>query len=222
MSITVVIADDQSMVRAGFRLILAAQPGIEVIGEAADGQQAVQAARRLVPTIMLMDIRMPVLDGLAATRRILLTQPPPPTRVVMLTTFDADAYVYEALRAGASGFLLKDAPPEQLVEGVRMAAAGDALFAPSVTRRLVESYVQRPRPGTADDPALEALTDRERQVLHLLARGWSNAEIAAHLHLSEATIKTHVGNVFAKLDLRDRVHAVVFAYEAGLVQPGTH
>lgn len=220
MTITVVIADDQAMVRGGFRLILSAQPDIAVVGEAENGAEAIELVRRLKPSVALMDVRMPVLDGLEATRRLLDDGTAGGTRVLIVTTFDADAYVYEALRAGASGFLLKDAPPEQLVEGVRKAATGDALLAPSVTRRLIESYVRRPAPAGVDQAALRRLTGREREVLDLLARGWSNADIARHLYLSEATIKTHVANVFSKLGLRDRVQAVVFAYESGLVRPG--
>ncbi len=220
MSTTVVIADDQAMVRGGFRLILSAQPDIEVVGEAENGAEAIESVRRLSPTVVLMDIRMPVLDGLEATRRLAGDPAATGTRVLIVTTFDADAYVYEALRAGASGFLLKDAPPEQLVEGVRKAAAGDALLAPSVTRRLIESYVRRPAPAGVNQAPLQSLTEREREVLDLLARGWSNADIARHLYLSEATIKTHAANIFSKLGLRDRVQAVVFAYETGLIRPG--
>lgn len=220
MSTTVVIADDQAMVRGGFRLILSSQPDIEVVGEAENGAEAIESVRRLSPTVVLMDIRMPVLDGLEATRRLAGDRAATGTRVLIVTTFDADAYVYEALRAGASGFLLKDAPPEQLVEGVRKAAAGDALLAPSVTRRLIESYVRRPAPAGVNQAALQRLTEREREVLDLLARGWSNADIARHLYLSEATIKTHAAHIFSKLGLRDRVQAVVFAYETGLIRPG--
>ncbi|MDP9134140.1 MAG: response regulator transcription factor [Actinomycetota bacterium] len=217
--IRVLVADDQPLAREGLRTILDAQSDIEVVAEAADGGEAVELALRLRPDIVLMDIRMPGIDGLAACRR-LLAQPEPQTCVVMLTTFDLDEYVYEAMRAGASGFLLKDAPREDLVTGVRAAAAGDTLLAPEITRRLVEAYVRRPPPGPATPAPLAELTDREVEILRLVARGLSNAEIAASLFLSEATVKTHVSRVLAKLDLRNRVQAVVRAYECGLVQPG--
>ncbi len=217
MSIRVLIADDQAMVRAGFRLILKPHSDIEVVGEAADGRDAVETTLRLRPDVVLMDIRMPGIDGLEATRRILAHGGD--TRVLVLTTFDLDAYVYEALRAGASGFLLKDAPPERLAEAVRTVAAGNALLAPSITLRLIEGFIRRPPPHPTSGDGLEELTPREREVLELLGQGLSNGEIAAHLIVSEATVKTHVARVFAKLGLRDRVHAVVFAYEAGIVQP---
>ena len=217
--IRVLVADDQPLAREGLRTILDAQSDIEVVAEAADGGEAIELALRLRPDIVLMDIRMPGLDGLAACRR-LLAQAEPRTRVVMLTTFDLDEYVYEAMRAGASGFLLKDAPREDLVAGVRAAAGGDTLLAPEITRRLVEAYVRRPPPGPATPAPLAELTDREVEILRLVARGLSNAEIAASLFLSEATVKTHVSRVLAKLDLRNRVQAVVRAYECGLVQPG--
>jgi len=217
--IRVLVADDQPLAREGLRTILDAQSGIEVVAEAADGGEAVELALRLRPDIVLMDIRMPGLDGLAACRR-LLARAERRTRVVMLTTFDLDEYVYEAMRAGASGFLLKDAPREDLVAGVRASAAGDTLLAPEITRRLVEAYVRRPPPGPATPAPLAELTDREVEILRLVARGLSNAEIAASLFLSEATVKTHVSRVLAKLDLRSRVQAVVRAYECGLVQPG--
>jgi DNA-binding NarL/FixJ family response regulator len=211
----VVIADDQALVRRGFRLILTAA-GIEVAGEASDGLEAVSVVRDVRPDVVLMDIRMPNLDGLEATRRIL--QREPGCRVLMLTTFDLDRYVYAALAAGASGFLLKDVSPEHLVAAVRLVGTGDALLAPSITRRLVERFAV-PRP-TVVHRELDALTPRERQVLALMGRGLSNAEIADELTLSEATAKTHVARIFAKLNLRDRAQAVVLAYETGLVTPG--
>ena len=219
--IRVLVVDDQGLVRAGFRMILEAQPDIEVVGEATDGLDAVAAARRLRPDVVLMDIRMPRLDGLEATRRLAGPGVADPVRVLMLTTFDLDEYVFEALRAGASGFLLKDLPREDLVAAVRVVAAGDALLAPQVTRRLIEEFARRPPPAGGRDPeALEALTARERETLELLARGLTNAELAEALYVSEHTVKTHVGNVLAKLGLRDRIHAVILAYEVGLVQPG--
>jgi DNA-binding NarL/FixJ family response regulator len=217
MTVRVVVADDQRMVRAGFTRLLEMEPGLEVVGAAADGAQAVDLVTRLHPHVALLDIRMPTMDGIEATRRIVrLTD----TRVVILTTFDLDEYVYDALRAGASGFLLKDSPPEQVVAAIHAAAEGDALIAPSVTRRLLDEFVRRPHPGAADQ-ALAQLTDRERDVLQRLGRGLSNAEIAAELFLGEATIKTHIGNVLSKLGLRDRVQAVVYAYEHGLITPGS-
>ncbi|HEX3004819.1 MAG TPA: response regulator transcription factor [Angustibacter sp.] len=216
MSVTVVVADDQAMVRAGFRRLLETEAGLEVVGEAADGSEAVAAAQRLRPQVVLLDIRMPVMDGIEATRRIVATTS---SRVVILTTFDLDEYVFDALRAGASGFLLKDALPDEMVFAVRAAAAGDALIAPSVTRRLLAEFVRRPHPGDAQ-AAVEALTARERDVLLRVGRGRSNSEIAAELFLGEATVKTHVGSILSKLRLRDRVQAVVFAYETGLVTPG--
>ncbi|WP_116110510.1 MULTISPECIES: response regulator [Amycolatopsis] len=212
----VVIADDQALVRTGFRMILASG-GIDVVGEAADGAEAVATVRDLDPDVVLMDIRMPAMDGLEATRRILARSPG--CRVLMLTTFDLDRYVYDALAAGASGFLLKDVTPEHLVAAVRLVGSGDALLAPSITRRLVERFAAgQPRPALHRD--LAVLTPRELQVLTLVARGRSNAEIAAELTLSEATVKTHVARIFAKLALRDRAQAVVLAYETGLVSPG--
>ncbi len=217
MSLRVLLADDQELVRTGFRLILSAEPDLEVVGEAADGAQAVEAAARLRPDVVLMDVRMPSVDGIEATHRLGRLGPDPP-RVIMLTTFDLDEYVYEALRAGASGFLLKDAPATQLVEAIRVVAAGDALLAPAITRRMIAEFARRPQP--ADEPALADLTAREREVLTLVARGLSNTEIAAELYVSEATVKTHLKRVLAKLRLRDRVQAVVLAYETGLVQPG--
>ncbi len=219
MSIRVVLADDQAMVRAGFRLILEAAADIDVLGEACDGEEAVSITERLRPDIVLMDVQMPRMDGLEATRRI--TQRPELTsRVVILTTFERDDYVFGALRAGASGFLLKNAPPEELVHGVRVVADGDALLAPSVTRRIVEEYAQRPAPR-ARDGGLERLTERELEVMRLLAGGKSNAELAAELYVGEGTVKTHVSSVLTKLGLRDRVQAVVYAYESGLVTPGS-
>ena len=214
--IRVLLADDQALVRAGFRMILKAEPGIEVAGEAADGAQAVAQAAELQPDVVLMDVRMPELDGIEATRQV--TAAPQSPRVLVLTTFDLDEDVYEALRAGASGFLLKDAPEEQLLAGIRVVADGGSLFAPSVTRRLVERYVHTA--PSAPPPALDELTPRELEVLRLVARGLSNAEISAQLVVSEHTTKTHVARILQKLDLRDRVQAVVLAYESGLVRAG--
>ena len=216
----ILIVDDQALVRAGFRMILEAEEDVEVVGEAADGREAVAEATRLRPDVVLMDVRMPEVDGIEATRR-LLAQESATAKVVMLTTFDMDEYVYEALRAGASGFLLKDVPPEQLVAGIRAVASGDALLAPSVTRRVIEEFVRRPPDSVRTPPAaLADLTPREADVLALIARGLSNAEIAKELVVSETTVKTHVAHVLMKLGLRDRVQAVVFAYESGVVQPG--
>jgi DNA-binding NarL/FixJ family response regulator len=216
-AIGVLLADDQALVRAGFRMILKAEDGIEVVGEATDGREAVELAAQLRPQVVLMDVRMPEMDGIEATRRILDGAENGP-RVLVLTTFSDDEYVYEALRAGASGFLLKDAPEEQLMAGIRIVADGGSLFAPAVTRKLIERFAQRaPATPSAD---LEQLTPREVEVLRLLARGFSNAEIAAAFVVSEHTVKTHVAHVLQKLDLRDRVQAVVLAYESGLVQPG--
>lgn len=217
--IRVLLADDQAMVRAGFRMILEADGGIDVVGEAENGEQAAAAARRLRPDVVLMDIQMPVEDGLQATRRI-IEAAELPSRVIILTTFERDDYIFDALRSGASGFLLKNAPPEELVHAVRVVAAGEALLAPSVTRRIIEQFAQRtPRPDLG--ARLEELTQREREVLILLARGRSNAELAAELFVSEGTIKTHVSSLLSKLGLRDRVQAVVLAFESGLVTPGT-
>jgi DNA-binding NarL/FixJ family response regulator len=219
MTLRVVIADDQALVRAGFRMILSADQALEVVGEAADGHSAVGIVRELSPDVVLMDVRMPVLDGLEATRQIMDSVSTPP-RVIMLTTFDVDEYVYTALRAGASGFLLKDVTPEQLVASVKLVATGDALLAPTITRRLVERFAAPPLAATPRvTPEVEALTAREREVLVLLARGLTNAELADRLVVSEATVKTHVARILFKLGLRDRVQAVVLAYETGLVRP---
>jgi DNA-binding NarL/FixJ family response regulator len=218
MTVRVLIADDQALVRAGFRMILEAEDDFEVVGEAGNGEQAVSESRRLEPDVVLMDVRMPDVDGIEATRRLLGEANGIP-RVVMLTTFDMDEYVYDALRAGASGFLLKDVPPEQLVDGIRAVASGDALLAPAVTKRVIAEFVRRP-PSRATAREFADLTARELEVLRLIARGLSNAEIAAELVVSETTVKTHVARVLMKLDLRDRVQAVVLAYESGLVEPG--
>jgi DNA-binding NarL/FixJ family response regulator len=216
------IADDQAMVREGFAAVLAAQPGLQVVGLAADGADAVSQARQLSPDVVLMDVRMPVMDGLQATRQILGTaaghERP---RVLMLTTFDLDDYVYAALRAGASGFLLKDATAAELVHAVRIVAGGDALLAPSVTRRLIADFTRQPARRQPRAPALDVLTQRETEVLELIARGLSNAEISAVLVIAEQTTKTYVSRIFAKLGLRDRAQAVVVAYESGLVAPGS-
>jgi DNA-binding NarL/FixJ family response regulator len=218
MSISVLIADDQALVRAGFRMILETDKDLHVVAEADDGARAVEATRRTRPDIVLMDIRMPVMDGLAATRRIVAAKDPP--RVLMLTTFDHDEYVFEALVAGASGFLLKDVAPEQLLAGIRVIAHGDSLLSPSITRRLIESFV-RDHPRTPQPPpGLEELTARELEIFGLVARGLSNAEIAEQLVVSSTTIKTHVARVLIKLGLRDRVQAVVLAYETGVIRPG--
>jgi DNA-binding NarL/FixJ family response regulator/class 3 adenylate cyclase len=219
-TVRLLIVDDQALVRAGFRMILEAEADIDVVGEAADGGEAVAEVERLKPDVVLMDVRMPEVDGIEATRR-LLGQGEIETKIVMLTTFDMDEYVYDALSAGASGFLLKDVPPEQLVAGIRAVASGDALLAPSVTRRVIEEFVRRPPDSVRQPPPkLAELTARELEVLKLIARGLSNAEIAKELFVSETTVKTHVAHVLMKLDLRDRVQAVVLAYESGLVQPG--
>ncbi|QTV80800.1 response regulator [Microbacterium sp. NIBRBAC000506063] len=221
MTIRILIADDQAIVRAGFAALLDAHPGLEVVGQAATGAEAVSGSARLDPDVILMDVRMPDLDGIEATRRI--TGPTYPAakvpRVLMLTTFDLDDYVYDALQAGASGFLLKDALPEELVHAVRVIAAGEALLAPSITRRMIEQFAaQKPRASMSARRVAE-LTDREREVLVRIGQGMSNAEIAASLFIAEQTVKTHVGKILAKLDLRDRVHAVIFSYDAGLVEP---
>jgi len=215
--IRVLIADDQALVRTGFRVILDAEPDLQVVAEAGDGREAVDLVQQKRPDVVLMDIRMPNLDGIEATRR--LTALPHAPRVLMLTTFDLDQYVYEALRAGASGFLLKDAGADELLHGVRVVNAGEALLSPSITRRLIADYARRP-PASEQPAALAELTPRELEVLRLLARGLSNGEIARELVLGDATVKTHVARVFQKLDLHDRAQAVVLAYETGLVIPG--
>jgi DNA-binding NarL/FixJ family response regulator len=216
--IRVIVADDQALVRAGFRAILEEQDDLEVVGEAEDGGQAVAISGELRPDVVLMDVRMPGVDGIEATQRLLRDGDAP--RVLILTTFDLDEYVYEALKAGASGFLLKDAPRDQLVGAVRTVAAGDALLAPALVRRLIEDFVRRPAPGARSPTELDDLTERELEVLTLVARGLANAEIATRLFVSEATVRTHVTHILAKLRLRDRVQAVVLAYESGLVRAG--
>jgi DNA-binding NarL/FixJ family response regulator len=216
--ISVVLADDQGMVRAGLRSLLEADPQISVVGEAADGLEAIAEVRRREPDVVLMDIRMPELDGLSATRQLIAERPS--LRVLALTTFDLDEYVFEALRAGASGFLLKDAPAEELTNAIHVLARGDALLAPAVTRRIVEAFVAQPEPP--EMPDLEDLSPREVEVLKLLAAGATNAQIADELVVSEATVKTHVSNILAKLRLRDRIHAVIYAYESGVVRPGAN
>jgi len=216
--ISVLIADDQALVRQGFRLILEVEPDIEVAGEADDGATAVEKAKRLHPDVVLMDIQMPGLDGIAATRR--LDQAGVSARVLILTTFDRDDYLYEAMKAGASGFLLKDARRDQLVHAIRTVAAGEALLAPALVRRLVEEFCRGPAPGAERPAALAELTQRELEVLRLVARGLANREIASALFLSEATVKTHLANLMRKLELRDRVQVVVLAYESGLIRPG--
>jgi DNA-binding NarL/FixJ family response regulator len=218
--IRILLADDQALVRGGFRLILDAQPDFEVIGEADNGVHAVQQCRATTPDVVLMDVRMPTMNGIEATAE--LGRQGIDTRVLMLTTFDLDEYVYEAVKCGASGFLLKDVAPAELVHAVRVVAAGDALVAPAITRRLLERFVARPRPGARAPESLSHLTHREVEVLEHVARGRSNAEIAGALHLSEATVKTHMTRILAKLGLRDRAQAVVAAYETGLVEPGQH
>ena len=216
-AIKVLIVDDQALVRAGFRMILEAQPDLEVVGEAGDGSAAIDAVRTLRPDVVLMDIRMPGVDGIEATRR--LTEAGAQSRIVILTTYDLDEYVFDALAAGASGFLLKHVPPEELVRGVRVAASGEALLAPSITKRLIEEFARQRAPVRAGTD-LKTLTDRELEVLRLLGRGLSNPEIATELQVGEATVKTHVAHVLDKLELRDRVQAVIFAYEIGLIKPG--
>ncbi len=218
MTIRILLADDQELVRTGFRLILDAEPDLQVVGEASNGRQAVAGARDLAPDVVLMDIRMPEQDGIEATRRI-VARGGPSQRVLILTTFDLDEYVFDALRAGASGFLLKDSAAAQLAAGVRLVAAGEALLAPAITRRLIEEFATAPDPRAAG-PALEELTPREREILLLMGRGMANDEIVARLVISESTVKTHVARAIAKLGLRDRVQAVVYAYESGLIRPG--
>jgi DNA-binding NarL/FixJ family response regulator len=219
MSVRVVLADDQHLIRTGFRMILAAEPDIEVVGEAATGAEAVAITRELAPDIILMDIRMPDLDGIEATRQILAEDQQPQAKVLILTTFDLDEYVYDALRAGASGFLLKDVPADQLVASIRTIGTGDALLAPSITRRLVEQFAA-PRPAVNAVSGIDELTPRELEVFRLLATGKTNTEIAAQLIVGETTVKTHVGRILMKLHARDRVQAVVLAYEAGIVMAG--
>ncbi len=217
----VAVVDDQALVRTGFTMILEAEPDIEVVGTATDGAEAVALVAECRPDVVLMDVRMPGMDGIEATRRLAPADGDQPTRVIILTTFDLDEYVYAALQAGASGFLLKDTPPEELIRAIRVVAAGDALIAPGVTRRLIEQFVQAgPAEPLTRPPEIDRLTDRELDVLKALARGGSNAEIAQQLFVSETTVKTHVGHILMKLDVRDRVQAVVLAYECGLVVPG--
>jgi DNA-binding NarL/FixJ family response regulator len=224
MTIRVLLVDDQPLLRTGFRFILEAEPDVTVVGEAGDGAQAMEQSRALMPDVVLMDVRMPGTDGIEATRRIVKEAPPSAhvPKVLVLTTFDLDEYIVEALRAGASGFLLKDVPPDELVQAIKVVAAGDAIVAPSVTRRLLDMFAARlPSAQQQATPArLDRLTERELEVLRLIAKGMSNAEIAAELVVSETTVKTHVGNVLTKLGLRDRVQAVVLAYETGLIIPG--
>jgi len=220
MGISVLIVDDQAMVRAGFRMLLEAEPDIQVVGEAEDGAVAVSAVRSLKPDVVLMDIQMPVMDGLEATRHIVAEQSKVPTRVLILTTFERDDYIFESLRSGASGFILKNAPPEDLVNAIRVVAEGNALLAPSITRRIIAEFAEKPVPKTYEGET-KRLTEREIEVLRLVSRGKTNEEIASELIIGESTVKTHVSNVLTKLDLRDRVQAVIFAYESGLVQPGT-
>jgi DNA-binding NarL/FixJ family response regulator len=220
VSIRVLLVDDEHMVREGFKLLLETQADIRVVGEADDGGSAIDAALRLSPDVVLMDIRMRGMDGLEAARGILSRMPQPP-KIVMLTTFDYDEYVYDALKAGASAFLLKDSPPEQLAAAVRIVARGDALLHPAITRRLIEDFARRPTPRQGPPRELEDLTDREAEVMRQVARGLSNREIAAKLHLGEATVKSHVAHLLAKLGLRDRTQVVVMAYETGLVEPGS-
>ena len=219
MTIRLVVADDQALIRSGITMILEAAHDLEIVGEADNGAGAVDAVRRLRPDVVLMDIRMPGMDGIEATRE--LARSGSPTRVLMLTTFDQDEHVFDALQAGASGFLLKSSPPDRLVDAIRLAVEGETLFSPAVTRRLVEHYTRRPRPSEGAPASLSGLTERELEVLRELANGHSNAEIASALYLSVATVKSHVTRILSKLDLRDRVQAVIAAYETGLVQPGT-
>ena len=219
MTIDVLIADDQALVRTGFRMILEVDPDVRVVAEAGDGVQAVEASQRTRPDVVLMDIRMPVMDGLVATRQVIATQRPP--RVIILTTYDRDEYVFEALVAGASGFLLKDVTPEDLLAAIRVVVRGEALLSPAVTRTLIEAFVRDHPPPTEPPRGLALLTSRELEIFQLVARGLTNAEIADHLFVSGATVKTHVARVLDKLELRDRVQAVVLAYESGIIQPGT-
>jgi DNA-binding NarL/FixJ family response regulator len=220
MSVRVVLVDDQALIRTGFKMILETEDDIEVVGEASDGEQAISMTRSVRPDVVLMDVQMPTMDGLEATGRI-VRDANIPSRIVILTTFERDDYVFEALRAGASGFLLKNAPSEELVHAVRVVAAGDALLAPSVTRKVIEGYIRRPA-QRSNEVELRRLTERETEILQLLATGKSNSELAAHLFVGEGTIKTHVSSVLTKLGLRDRMQAVIFAYESGLIEPGQH
>lgn len=220
MSIGVLIADDEALIRAGFTVLVEAAPDLTVVGEARDGAEAVRLAARLRPDVVLMDVRMPTMDGLDATARIAAANPAGDTRVLVVTTFDQDEVVFQALRAGASGFVLKDTPPESLLDAIRVVAAGEALLAPAVTRRLVEAFVRTSRPPAAAHPGLDTLTDREREVLVAVAAGRSNDELARQLYVSPATVKTHVSRLLAKLGARDRAQLVVVAYESGLVVPG--
>lgn len=220
MSVRVVLVDDQALIRTGFKMILETEDDIEVVGEASDGEQAISVTRSVRPDVVLMDVQMPTMDGLEATGRI-VQDASIPSRIVILTTFDRDDYIFEALRAGASGFLLKNAPSEELVHAVRVVAAGDALLAPSVTRKVIEGFI-RPPAARSNEGELRRLTERETEILQLLATGKSNSELAAHLFVGEGTIKTHVSSVLTKLGLRDRMQAVIFAYESGLIEPGQH
>ena len=215
--IRVVVADDQALVRAGFRVLVDSAPDLEVVAEAANGSEAVELTNTHRPDVVLMDIRMPVMDGLEATRQITALSADPPIRVLILTTFDLDEHVFGALQAGASGFLLKDTPPAELLAGIRIIAAGEALLSPSVTRHLIEEFVRRPEPGRTTNISLDALTEREVEVLRHVAKGWSNAEIAQHLYVTPATVKTHLSRLLMKLDARDRAQLIVIAYESGLV-----
>ncbi|MGI5320799.1 response regulator transcription factor [Actinomadura nitritigenes] len=217
MELRVLVADDQALVRGSFRVLIDTAPGLRAVGEAGTGAEAVELAERERPDVVLMDVRMPEMDGIEATRRI--SRDLPDVRVLILTTFDLDSYVYAALRAGASGFLLKDTPPADLLSAIRVVASGESLLAPTVTRRLIAEFVRRPAPAGPPPAGLDALTDREREVLALIARGLSNAELAEHLHLSPATVKTHIGRLLAKLQARDRAQLVIAAYETGLVRP---
>jgi DNA-binding NarL/FixJ family response regulator len=220
--IRVLVADDQALVRGGFRVLVESAPDLQVVAEACDGAQAVEQVAQTRPDVVLMDIRMPTMDGLEATRRILADDGQTPPRVLILTTFDLDEYVFAALKAGASGFLLKDTPPQALLDGIRTIAGGDALLSPSITRHLIEEYVRRPEPSNAPPVQLGGLTEREVEVLALVAKGWSNTEIAHHLHVTPSTAKTHLSRLLTKLDARDRAQLIVIAYESGLVSPSTH
>ncbi|MFI6822720.1 response regulator [Micromonospora sp. NPDC050187] len=220
MTVRVVIVDDQALVRAGFRMVLDSQPDLEVVGEAIDGADALRVLSRVEADVVVMDVRMPTMDGVEATRRLCADRPAGAPRVLVLTTFDTEADAFAALRAGASGFLLKNVPPEELLTAIRVVAQGDSVVAPSITRRLLDRFAGQLGVGPAEDPRLAQLTEREREILLLVAQGLSNAEIASRVHVAEATVKTHVGRILAKLQLRDRVQAVVLAYESGLVTPG--